>query len=56
LVFAIRKISVVKKQEKKVEIRNMKKFDHQKFVEDLYIYISLLKILTLCGKFGRNYS
>ena len=35
LVFAIRKISVVKKQEKKVEIRNMKKFDHQKFVEDL---------------------
>jgi hypothetical protein len=30
LVFAIRKISVVKKQEKKVEIRNMKKF-----VEDL---------------------
>ena len=38
LVFAIRKISVVKKQEKKVEIRNMKKFDHQKFVEDLYIY------------------
>ena len=35
LVFAIRKISVVKKQEKKVELRNMKKFDHQKFVEDL---------------------
>jgi hypothetical protein len=39
LVFAIRKSSVVKKQEKKVEIRNMKKFDHQKFVEDLYLYI-----------------
>ena len=35
LVFAIRRISVIKKQENTVEIRNMKKFDNQKFVEDL---------------------
>ena len=35
LVFAIRIISVIKKQENTVEIRNMKKFDNQKFVEDL---------------------
>jgi exonuclease III len=35
LVFTIRKISVFKKLENTVEIRNMKKFDNQKFVEDL---------------------
>ena len=35
LVFAIKKISVIKKLENTIEIRNMKKFDTQKFVEDL---------------------
>ena len=35
LVFAIRKISVARKVEHTVEIRNMKKFDTKKFVEDL---------------------
>ncbi len=35
LVFAIRKISVVKKQENTVEIRNMKNFDEDKFVTEL---------------------
>lgn len=36
LVFAIRKIHVFKKNEKNiVEIRNMKHFDGQKFIEDL---------------------
>ena len=35
LVFAIRKISVARKVEHRVEIRNMKKFDTKKFVEDL---------------------
>ena len=37
LVFTIRKISVVKKLENTVEIRKMKKFDIQKFVEDIMI-------------------
>ncbi len=35
LLFAIRKISVVKKQENTVEIRNMKNFDEDKFVTEL---------------------
>ena len=35
LVFAIRKISVARKVEHTVEIRNMKKFETKKFVEDL---------------------
>jgi hypothetical protein len=35
LVFAIRKISVVRKQENTVEIRNMKNFDEEKFVTEL---------------------
>jgi hypothetical protein len=35
LVFVIRKISVVKKQENTVEIRNMKNFDEDKFVTEL---------------------
>ena len=35
LVFAIRKISVTKNRENIVEIRNMKNFDNQKFIEDL---------------------
>ena len=35
LVFAIRKIFVIKKLENTIEIRNMKKFDTQKFVADL---------------------
>ena len=35
LVFAVRKISVARKVEHTVEIRNMKKFDTKKFVEDL---------------------
>jgi hypothetical protein len=35
VVFAIRKISVVRKQENTVEIRNMKNFDEEKFVAEL---------------------
>ena len=35
MIFAIRKISVVRKAGKTVEIRNIKKFDAQKFVDDL---------------------
>ena len=35
LVFAIRKIFVIKKLENTIEIRNMNKFDTQKFVADL---------------------
>ena len=35
LVFAIGKISVTKNRENIVEIRNMKNFDNQKFIEDL---------------------
>ena len=35
LVFAIRKISVVTKQENTLEIRNMKDFDEGKFIEDM---------------------
>jgi hypothetical protein len=60
LVFAIRKISVVKKQENTVEIRNMKNFDEEKFVAELlkqqweYVYF-LLKIQMPCGKFGKKY-
>ena len=46
LVFAIRKISVIDKQENILEIRNMKNFNEEKFIEDLlkqpweYIYFS----------------
>ena len=35
LIFAIRKISIIKKQENTIEIRNMKNFDDQKFVNEL---------------------
>ena len=35
LVFAIRKISIVKKQENTLEIRNMKNFDEGTFIEEL---------------------
>ena len=35
LVFAIRKISVIRKQENTVEIRHMKNFDEEKFVAEL---------------------
>ena len=35
LVFAIRKISVIKKQEHTVEIRNMKNFNEEKFIAEL---------------------
>ena len=36
LIFAIRKISIIKKkQENTIEIRNMKNFDDQKFVNGL---------------------
>ena len=35
LVFAIRKISIVTKQENTLEIRNMKNFDEGKFIEEL---------------------
>ena len=35
LVFAIRKISVVDKQKNILEIRNMKNFNEEKFIEDL---------------------
>ena len=35
LVFAIRKISVINKQENTLEIRNMKNFDEEKFIEEL---------------------
>ena len=35
LIFAIRKISVLKKQENTVEIRNMKNFDDKKFSAEL---------------------
>ena len=60
LVFAIRKICVGKKVENKIEIRNMKKFNAEKFVKDLKkqpwqnIYF-LPKTQMKCGKFGRNY-
>ena len=59
LVFAIRKISIMKKQENTIEIRNMKHFDEQKFVKELqrqhweYIYTFLLQIQILCGKSGK---
>ena len=35
MIYAIRKHSIFKKQENTTEIRNMKNFDNQKFVEDL---------------------
>ena len=35
LVFAIRKISVIKKQEHTVQIRNMKNFNEEKFIAEL---------------------
>ena len=35
LIFAIRKISIIKKTENTIEIRNMKNFDDQKFVNEL---------------------
>ena len=35
LVFAIRKISVINKQENTLEIRNMKHFDEEKFIDEL---------------------
>ena len=35
LIFAIRKISIIRKQENTIEIRNMKNFDDQKFVNEL---------------------
>ena len=35
LVFVIRKISVIDKQENILEIRNMKNFNEEKFIEDL---------------------
>ena len=59
LVFAIRKISIMKKQENTIEIRNMKHFDEQKFNKELqrqhweYIYTFLLQIQILCGKSGK---
>ena len=59
LVFAIRKISVIRKQENTVEIRNMKNFDEEKFVAELlkqhweYVFF-LLKIQMPWGKFGKN--
>ena len=61
LVFAIRKTSVIDKQENILEIRNMKNFNEEKFIEDLLnnpgnIYISLQKIQMPCGKFGKNIS
>ena len=61
LVLAIRKTFVVRKTENTVEIRNMKKFDAQKFVADLSQqhcenFIFLLKLLMLSRKYGRNFS
>ena len=42
LIFTIRKISIIKKQENTIEIRNMKNFDDKKFVnkttESAFIY------------------
>ena len=35
LVFAIRKISIINKQENTLEIRNMKNFDEEKFIAEL---------------------
>ena len=35
LVFAIRKISIIYKQENTLEIRNMKNFDKEKFTKEL---------------------
>jgi hypothetical protein len=60
LVLAIRKISVVKKQENTVEIRNMKNFDEKNFVAELLKHhgnmcIFLPKIQLPCGKFGKKY-
>ena len=36
LIFAIKKTSIIKKQENIIEIRNMKNFDDQKFVNELW--------------------
>ena len=60
-IFAIRKISVIKKQENIVEIRNMKNFNEEKFVAELLkqhweqVYF-FLKTEMICGRFGKKYS
>jgi hypothetical protein len=62
LIFAIRKISVIKKQENIVEMRNMKNFNEEKFVAELLKQhwenkcIFLLKTQMICGRFGKKYS
>ena len=56
LVFAIRKISVIKKQEHTVEIRNMKNFNEEKFIAELskqkweYVYFFLQMIQMPSGR------
>jgi hypothetical protein len=61
MIFAIRKISVIKKQEYLVEMRKMKNFNEEKFVAELLkqhweqVYF-LLKTQMICGRFGKKYS
>ena len=50
----------IKKQENVVETRNMKNFDHEKFIAELlkqhWEYVHFLpETRMLCGKFGKNY-
>ena len=59
LVYAIRKIRVFQKTNDFVEIRNMKNFNENNFVDELlnigYTYTFSVMIQTLCGKYGRNF-
>ena len=61
LIFAIRKISILKKQENTIEIRNMKNFDDQNLLMNYRVsignlYTFLLQIQILCGKCGKKCS
>ena len=61
LIFAIKKISIMNKQENTIEIRNMKNFNEHNFIKELqgqqwkYIYTFLLPIQIVCKKFGKHY-
>jgi hypothetical protein len=57
LIFAIRKISVIKKQENIVEMRNMKKNLLRNCSNSTgNKCIFLLKTQLICGRFGNKYS
>ncbi len=61
LIYGIKKINIRHKDNNIIEIRNMKKFNEQQFLQDLgtqtweHIYF-FADILTLCGIFGNNFS